>query len=83
MSLNKYETWKWKTGEFHLGPDDYIFNYVRKTCPSIKWPNKMATYGDRGWGDEYIKTQFEMFEENKEDFVNAYKKHKIQKFLPL
>jgi len=77
------ETWNWKTKRFHWQNDDYLFNYVRKTCPDIKWPDTMATTNDRGWGSEYIKTQFKRFEENTEEFKSAYVNHKIQKFFPL
>lgn len=77
------ETWIWKAKEFHWQNDDYLFNYVRKTCPDIKWPDTLATTNDRSWGSDYIKTQFERFEENTEEFKSAYVNHKIQKFFPL
>ena len=40
----------------------------------------MATTNNRGWGSEYIKTQFKRFEENTKEFKSAYVDHKIQKF---
>lgn len=82
VEVNDDETWNWKTKEYHWHCDDYIFNYVRETCPKISWPETMTTF-EGSWGSDYIKTQFKKFEENTEEFKSAYVNHKIQKFLPL
>jgi hypothetical protein len=93
VEVDDDETWNWKTKNFHWQNDDMIFNYVRETCPNISWPETMTTFeGSRNpnfenwgmkWGDEFLERQYKRFEENTEDFINAYKQHKINKFLPL
>jgi hypothetical protein len=77
------ETWRWREKYFPKNADSFIFEFVRKTCTRISWPETMATFSNRGWSVRYIEQQFKKFEENTEDYIKAYHKHKIQKFLPL
>ena len=83
------ETWKWRTSEYHFQNDDRIYNYVRQTCPDVKWPKNLTTFNGRNgtYFEEFtidtIKQEFEKFKQFEDGCLASYKRHKIQKFLPL
>lgn len=83
------ETWKWHTSKYHFQNDDRIYNYVRQTCPDVKWPKNLTTFNGRKgtYFKEFtldsIKQQFEKFKQFEDGCLSSYKQHKIQKFLPL
>jgi len=83
VEVDDDETWRWRKKYFPTNADHFIFEFVRKMCPTISWPETMATLSDSNWSVRYIEEQFKIYDEHKEDLITAYHKHKIQKFFPL